>query len=75
VRLITGTVVGGKVEVPLEVLTEGAQVAILAPGPDDPVQLTKADEEELEAAVEELRRGEFVDGIELLHELRNRGKG
>ena len=60
-RLITGIVEGGKVEIPPGALMEGAQVAILAPEGDDPVQLGPREEQELEAAVEEIRRGRFVD--------------
>ncbi len=73
-KVITGTVTSGKVGVPLGALAEGAQVAILAPSRSEPVRLTRAEEEELEAAVEELRRGEFVDGADLLRELRARGQ-
>jgi len=71
-KVITGTVVDGKVEVPSDALEEGAPVAILAPDPDEPIQLTPAEEQDLLAAVEEIRRGEFVDGHDLLNELRSR---
>jgi len=39
--------------------------------PDEPVWLTPEEEEELSAAVEEIRRGNFVDGQVLLEELRS----
>ena len=71
-KVITGTVVDGKVEVPSDTLEEGAPVAILAPDPDEPIKLTSAEERDLLAAVEDIRRGEYVDGLDLLNELRSR---
>ena len=47
-RVITGTVRSGRVEIPQEVLSDGTQVAILAPDAPLPVQLSKAEEDELE---------------------------
>ena len=37
-----------------------------------PVRLTPREEEELLEAMEEIRRGEYVDGEELLKEIRSR---
>ena len=74
-KVITGTVVRGKVDLPPEALVDGTPVAVLAPGADAPVQLTPAEESELEAAVNELRAGRFVDGEDLLKELRRRSHG
>ena len=65
------TVVGGKVEVPEEFAAEGAQVVVLAPESDNPVQLSPAEESELLEAMDEIRRGEYVDGEDLLNELRS----
>jgi len=74
-KIITGTVLKGRVEVPPEVLAEGAHVAILAPDSGSPVRLTPAEEAELVDAVEDLQRGKFVDGMDLLGELRSRSAG
>jgi hypothetical protein len=71
-KVITGTVVDGKVELPSDTLEEGAPVAILAPDPDEPITLTEAEERDLLEAVEDIRRGEYVDGLDLLGELRSR---
>ena len=74
-KVITGTVVRGKVDLPPEALIDGTPVAVLAPGADTPIQLTPAEESELEAAVNELRSGRFIDGQDLLRELRSRSPG
>lgn len=71
-RVITGTVVGGKVELPPEMVEEGAQVTALVSGPNEPIRLSPAEESVLLEAMEEIRRGEYVDGGELLSELRSR---
>jgi hypothetical protein len=73
-KVISGTVVGGKVEVPEGVLAEGDRVAIVAAEPAEPIQLTPEQEAELVAAVEDIRRGKYVDGQELLAELRRTGR-
>jgi hypothetical protein len=69
-RVITGTVVHGKVEVP-EGFAEGAHVMILAPETSGPIRLTPWEEEELSAALDEIRRGDFIDGQDLIAELRS----
>ena len=74
-KVITGTVVRGKVALPPESLVEGTPVAVLAPSVGAPIQLTPAEESELEAAVNELRAGRFIDGEDLLKELRSRSPG
>lgn len=67
-----GTVLHGKVDVPPGALAEGEHVMILAPEGEAPVRLTAEEEEELMLALEEIRRGEFVDGEDLLEEIRSR---
>lgn len=49
-KVLSGTVVRGKVEVPKDVLAEGDRVAIVAVEPAEPVQLTPEQEAELVAA-------------------------
>lgn len=68
VRIITGRVVRGKIEVetPLE---EGTPVAILAADKDG-FQLTLEEEEELASALAAIRSGQFADGRQLLAEVR-----
>ena len=74
-KVMTGTVVDGKVEFPSEFVAEGAQVMILAPQTGEPVRLSPAEEAELLEAAEQIQTGEFVDGQELLNELRSRAVG
>ncbi|HEV7242104.1 MAG TPA: hypothetical protein VGQ36_22935 [Thermoanaerobaculia bacterium] len=70
-RVITGRVVDGRIEVKGD-LQEGAAVAILA-ADEGGFQLNAEEEEELVAALEEIRRGNYVDGRELLRELKSSG--
>lgn len=67
-KVITGRVVGGKIEIETD-LQDGTPVAILAAG-DAGFQLNAEEEEELVVALEEIRRGNYEDGHELLRELR-----
>jgi hypothetical protein len=70
-KVLTGTIVEGRIEVPEEFAAEGVQVVILAPESGHPVQLSAAEERELSEAMEEIRRGEYVDGDALLSEIRS----
>lgn len=74
-KLITGTVVEGKVEIPPETLAEGASVTVLVPEAGGPLGLRADEEEALVQAMEEIRRGEYVDGVDLLQEIRSRSRG
>lgn len=71
-KVLSATVLGGRVEIPSDVARDGDLVTVLAPEPVGEVVLTRAQEEELSAASEEIRRGEFVEGDALLQELRGR---
>ena len=68
-RVITSTVVDGRIEIPGASLEEGLQVAILAPDAGQPIELSPEEQQELTLAMEEIRQGEFVDGADLLEEL------
>jgi hypothetical protein len=70
-KVLSGTVVQGKIEIPADSLADGASVMILAPEPDEPIRLTPEEEEELLEAVEQIRQGNYVDGQALLDELRS----
>jgi hypothetical protein len=72
-QVATGTVVNGKVVVEGVPLEEGAVVAVLARGADEPFSLTEAEENELLAAMAEIERGEFVTLADLLEGLRKYG--
>ena len=64
-----GTVVNGKVEIKGVALPEGAVVAVVARGADEPFALTLEDENELLAAISEIERGEFLTIEQLLASL------
>lgn len=68
-QVATGTVVNGKVEVEGVALPEGALVAVVARGADEPFSLSAAEEDELLAAIAEIERGEFVTVEQLLESL------
>ncbi|HKH49673.1 MAG TPA: hypothetical protein VKM72_33855 [Thermoanaerobaculia bacterium] len=70
-KVLVGTVVGGKVELPSDFVAEGAQVMVLAPESGQPAYLSATQERELMEAMEQIRRGEYVDGDALLNELRS----
>jgi hypothetical protein len=70
-KIITGTVVAGKVELPRDMLAEGERVAVIAPEDGEPVHLSPAQEREVTEAMAAIRRGEYVDGADLLSELRS----
>ena len=74
-KLATGTVIDGRVEIPAEFVPEGAYVMILATEPGEPVRLSPAEEEELTEAMEQMDRGEYIDGQALLDDLRARKLG
>jgi hypothetical protein len=67
-KVMTGTVIGGKIEFETD-LKEGTPVAILAAG-DSGFRLTADEEEELSAALNDIRSGSYEDGDDLLRELR-----
>ena len=72
-RVTTGKVVGGRVVVEGEPLAEGATVTVMAPEDEQGFELGPKEEAELLAAMEQIRRGEVVDGDELIRELREQG--
>lgn len=71
-KVVTGKVVNGKVELPPGAIPEGATVAVVTSDDSDPVALTKEEEQELTEAMEAIARGEYVDGDELLARLKAR---
>jgi hypothetical protein len=68
-QIATGTVVNGKIEIDGVSLPEGAVVAVVARGADEPFVLSLAEEDELLAAIGEVERGEFISLQQLLDTL------
>lgn len=71
-KAMTCRIVDGRVEVPADLAPEGSQVVVLVPADGEPVRLSPEEEQDLWESMEEIRRGEFVDGRDLLNELRSR---
>jgi hypothetical protein len=69
-RVTTGTVVNGRIEIPGEDLAEGTVVTILAPEDRESFTLGPEAEADLLEAIAEADRGNFISGDELLRELR-----
>ena len=69
-RITTGKVVSGRLEVDGEPLEEGATVTVLVPEADESFELTPEEESILEQSLQEASRGQFVDAQALLRELR-----
>jgi hypothetical protein len=69
-RIATGRIVSGKVEVEGEPLAEGAVVTVLVREADESFEVPVEQEQELLAAIEEADRGETTDGAALVRSLR-----
>jgi hypothetical protein len=72
-KVMTARVVDGKIDVGDAQLQEGAPVAVLISEGSD-FHLTETEQQDLEAALAEIRRGEYADDRELLRELKGLAK-
>jgi hypothetical protein len=72
-KVATGTVIDGKVVVEGEPLEEGAKVTVVLRENDEYFDLTPEQEAELLASIDEIERGEYITGDELLERLRRFG--
>lgn len=68
-QVSTGTVVNGKIVLEGVVLAEGAVVTVVTRGADESFSLTPAQEDELDASMAEIERGEFITLEDLLQSL------
>lgn len=69
-RIATGKVIDGRLEIDGESLEEGATVTVLVPEGSEQFELTPEEATELEASLREIARGESIDGASLVRELR-----
>jgi hypothetical protein len=69
-KVLTAKVVDGKIEIGDD-LQDGSTVAVIALEPGAPV-LTAEDEQELAQSLAEIRSGNYVDGHQLVAELKAR---
>lgn len=70
-RVTSGKVVGGRVEIEGDPLPEGAAVTILSREADETFELDQAAERELLASIAEADRGELIPAEEVLRSLRD----
>jgi hypothetical protein len=68
-RVTTGRVADGRIEIPEETLPEGTVVTILSPEGQETFTLGAEAEAALLARIEQAERGDIVSGDELLQEL------
>lgn len=71
-KVMSGRVRNGRVELEGGHLPEGTSVAIVAADSDQTFELSPEEEAELEAALAEVARGEVVDAAEVLKQIRSR---
>jgi hypothetical protein len=69
-RVTTGTIRKGKVELEEEDLPEGTTVTVLVPEGNDTFEVTPEEKARLLAAIREAERGEVEDGWDLLRSIR-----
>ena len=69
-RIATGKVIKGKLELDGDALEEGATVTVLVPEPDETFELNPSEEAALEESLKQAAQGQFVDAEALLRELR-----
>ena len=69
-RIATGKVVQGKLELDGDSLEEGATVTVLVTEPDETFELTPDEDAALEESLRQAAQGQFVDAEALLRELR-----
>lgn len=68
-KMLSATVVDGHLDLPRELLEEGATVTVILPEEEERRELTQEQHRELAKAIDEADRGEGVDGWKLLEEI------
>ena len=68
-KIITGTVLDGRIVVEGERFTEGEQVTVLRREENETFQVSAREKSELLDSIAQAKRGEFVDADALLAEL------
>ena len=69
-RIATGKVIHGKLELDGDSLEEGATVTVLVTEPDETFELTRDEEADLEESLRQATQGQFIAAESLLRELR-----
>lgn len=68
-KMLTATVVDGRLDLPDGSLSEGEVVTLLVQEPEAEFELSAEERSRLEAAIAQADRGEGIDGWQLLDEL------
>ena len=68
-KVISGTVVDGRIVVEGEPLIDGSKVTVIAHEDEKTFELSSEQEAELLEAIAEIERGEGIDGYQFLEEL------
>jgi hypothetical protein len=68
-KVMTGTVVEGKIVVDGEPLTDGSKVTVIAPDDEETFELSPHEEAEILIAISEIEQGKGVEGRRFLEEL------
>ena len=69
-KMLTARMVDGQLDVPKGLIEEGTTVTVLVPEEEDGVELTDAEAAFIRESFAQISRGEWVDGRELLDEIR-----
>ena len=69
-RILSGTVVDGRIEVPEGTVEDGTTVTVIVPDGEATFELTPEEVRELQSSIDQASRGEVVDGWKLLEQLR-----
>ena len=68
--MLTAKVVDGQLDVPKGLLEEGTTVTVLVPDSADAFDLSEEETAFLRESIAQIARGEWVDGDDLIQELR-----
>ncbi len=68
-KVMSGTVVEGKIVVDGEPLTDGSKVTVIAPDDEVTFELSPQQETEILIAISEIEQGKGIDGRRFLEEL------
>jgi len=69
-KMLTARVVGGQLDVPEGLLEEGTTVTVLVPEDEGRFELSEEESAFIRESVAQIERGEWIDGDELLAEIR-----
>jgi len=68
-KILDGTVVEGRVELPAGSVSDGTEVKVLIPEGEANFELSEVDVRQLQVSIDQVSRGEVIDGRQLLAEL------